>query len=159
MSTGDWWCCEEDYPNHTKECAMGNYLKGMVEEPAEDKRYIISEVGSLGRPISTYSITESELTRRCLVMCVNYEKTGAVKIDVLLHGEIGPGFAQPGAQPWPSPEDIIRMRHDSKPPTREDWEEFAEHMPDLSFDEKFLKWSIAMRKWLLTMPGIPKEKT
>jgi hypothetical protein len=130
---------------------MDKYLKGMVEEPAEDKRYIISEVGSLGRPISTYSITESELKRRCVAMCSEYEKHGVVKIDILLRGGIGPGFAP--TKPWPSPEDIIRMRHDSKPPTRHAWDEWVDSMPLLCDFGPHR----AIKKWLRNMPGIPKE--
>jgi hypothetical protein len=42
-------------------------------------------------------------------------------------------------------------------PMRNEWEEWGEKMPDLSCNEQMLKWTIAMRKWLLQMPGIPRE--
>lgn len=43
----------------------------------------------------------------------------------------------------------------SAKPTRKEWEEWVDRMPDLSSDVRFL--TIAIKKWHLEMPGIPKE--
>ena len=54
-----------------------------------ETRFIIAEMGDWGQPVgevANYVVTETELYRRCLAMCVYYQKHGVAKIGFLLHG-------------------------------------------------------------------------
>jgi hypothetical protein len=106
---------------------MNNYLKGMVS-------VVYSGGGSGGeepKREKRYMVTENGYT------VVNPDALSSEK-------------------PWPSPEDIVRMRHESKPPTREDWREWATIMA------KIILWRHGYAEGeivnaVLSMPGIPKE--
>ncbi|RPI55109.1 MAG: hypothetical protein EHM49_02345 [Deltaproteobacteria bacterium] len=71
-------------------------------------------------------------------------------------------------QPEPQPvtrQEAMKMANETleqaereRLPQPDEWDAWAERMPDLSFDEPFLRWTIAMRKWARAIPCNPGRK-
>lgn len=132
----------------------------------EERRFIITEMDDWGQPIGRISncvVSEPELLHR-LSLCV----TSKDRIATLLNKKHAPTPTRSLKNDTDGTSDVTRNQYvppitpyttGSMPglPTRPEWEEWAGSMPDLSFNEQMLRWTIAMRKWLTEMPGIPKE--
>jgi hypothetical protein len=82
---GEWWCCEADYPYHTKECPMG------------ERRFVIIECSAEIYEGTVNSIIETEFMKRinkalhtARVDVTEHITNEDEVIDILLYGEAVP---------------------------------------------------------------------